>query len=304
MAMNPMQKKSRNFFLLGMFITLILAGAAIGIILWQLNLASEKNKPNPTSTVYVLSQPVKSGANITTDMLTPMKVDTRMIPTSNSEAYADLNQMSSDGTTLIKYVAKIDISSGTPLTTDMITQSDNPTTDDSRTQDFNMIKLPVKLITGDYIDVRLTLPSGQDYLVLAKKYVVDQDSNTVWLNLTEDETLIMNNAIIESYIMTGSNLYATVYVDPGTQKKPIPTYPISVAVQQTMASDPNILQEAIAAYNDRVAKNPPANDRASVDREMSAYSQSKKTNVETGVQKSITTSTQSRLQYQQQLNAL
>lgn len=298
MAMNPMQKKSRNFFFLGAFVMLILAAAAIGILLWQWRLSTEKVVENPTGTVYVLGQDVKSGAEITTDMLTPMTVDTRMIPADNIAAYSQLSDTVGDTDTPVKYVAKVDISANTTLTPDLITQSDQPLTDDLRTEDFNMIKLPVRLETGNYIDIRLTLPSGQDYLVVGKKQVVGCDDSTVWLKLSESETSIINNAIIESYIMTGSSLYATIYVDPGAQAKPTSTYPVSVAVQQTMLNNPNIVQAIKDAYNGTVS----VQDRTDIERALSAYGQNKQTNVETGVQKSNTTAAQARLKYIDQLD--
>ncbi|MCL2859005.1 MAG: SAF domain-containing protein [Oscillospiraceae bacterium] len=289
MAMNPMQKKSRNFFFLGAFIMLIVAGVAIAGLLWHFNQVSSNTKTNPTGTVYVLSQGVNSGAALTADMITPMQVDTRMIPADNSNAYSLL----SDAT-----IAKINISAGTPITSDMIAQSDNPTTDDLRLEDFNMIKLPVRLEAGNYIDVRLTLPSGQDFLVVGKKQIQKCDDSTIWIELSESETSIINNAIIESYIMTGSTLYATTYVDPGMQKKPIPTYPVSTAVMQTILDNPNIIQAVKDAYTGTIS----TDERTTIERALSAYSTSRQTNIEAGVQKSDTTATQSRLKYIDQLN--
>ena len=36
MAMNPMQRKSRNSFLLGMVLTLLMASAVIGFLIFQI----------------------------------------------------------------------------------------------------------------------------------------------------------------------------------------------------------------------------------------------------------------------------
>ena len=40
---------------------------------------------------------------------------------------------------------------------------------DVRTQEYNMITLLSQLQTGDFVDIRLRLPSGQDYIVVSKK---------------------------------------------------------------------------------------------------------------------------------------
>lgn len=55
------------------------------------------------------------------------------------------------------------------LTRELVTSADNTTTNDVRQEEFNMIVLPTQITTGDYVDIRLTLPSGQSYIVVSKK---------------------------------------------------------------------------------------------------------------------------------------
>ena len=85
------------------------------------------------------------------------------------------------------------------MTTELLSKSDNPVQNDVRKQEYNMLVLPMDLVTGDYIDIRLMLPSGQDYIVIAKKEVtipniggVDSQS-TIWVNLSEGEILHMRH---------------------------------------------------------------------------------------------------------------
>ena len=42
MAMNPMQKKARTSFLLGMFLTLIITGIVIGLLILQISKMKEE----------------------------------------------------------------------------------------------------------------------------------------------------------------------------------------------------------------------------------------------------------------------
>ena len=51
----------------------------------------------------------------------------------------------------------------TVITLEMIAKSDETLTDDIRRQEYNCVVLPLDLETGDYIDLRLMLPNGQDY---------------------------------------------------------------------------------------------------------------------------------------------
>ncbi len=54
----------------------------------------------------------------------------------------------------------------------------------------------------------------------------------------------MNNATVESYRIVGSKLYASQYVEPGLQEKPVSTYVASEAVLDLIQNNPNITQEA------------------------------------------------------------
>ena len=89
----------------------------------------------------------------------------------------------------------------------MITDSDSPLTNDLRVQEYNMIKISSQIASEDYIDIRLRMPSGLDYIVISKKKIeIPQiegvDSlNTIWMKLTEDETEKFKglNAAVENY---------------------------------------------------------------------------------------------------------
>ena len=54
MAINPMQRKARNSFLLGMFITLLITGAIIGLLAMQLMNRIKKEQEEAKSLKNVL----------------------------------------------------------------------------------------------------------------------------------------------------------------------------------------------------------------------------------------------------------
>lgn len=70
MAINPMQRRARNSFLIGMVVALIISAAPIAFLFMQTkNLQEEINKSKSLLTsVYVLNQDVKSGQTVTADM--------------------------------------------------------------------------------------------------------------------------------------------------------------------------------------------------------------------------------------------
>jgi len=57
---------------------------------------------------------------------------------------------------------------------------------------------------GDYIDIRIAYPTAEDLVILSKVKVESTNTNTVWLKLSESEILMLNNAIVESYIIDGT----------------------------------------------------------------------------------------------------
>ena len=64
------------------------------------------------------------------------------------------------------------------------------------------------------------------------------------MDLTEEETLMMSCAIVESYKMNGAKLYATRYVEPGIQEAATVTYVPNDETKALIERDPNIVQEA------------------------------------------------------------
>ena len=157
-------------------------------------------------------------------------------------------------------MAKIDMNKNTILTSDAISESFEIVNGSTRKQEYNMIAVPADIETDDIVDIRLRTPTGTDYIVVSKKRVsilelgTTSSVNTIYLDLSEEETLLMSNAIVEAYIMEGSRLYLTRYVEAGMQEASIPTYIPSNAVINLIGSNPNIVDEAknalIVKYNE------------------------------------------------------
>lgn len=353
MATNPMQRKARNSFLLGIVVTLIVAGAVIAFLLVQLKNYREKEAEEQANSVkvWVLSQDVISGQVITSDMLTQQVTNKKLVP---SNAIGDMSILSNysledkEGNEVIteyknnkstlylskegsKYelkeetetgsyyiekngekqyvelaevpiIAKVDMNKNTIITVDMLDKSNEKTTDDLRKQEYNMLVLPSQLQTGEYIDIRLALPSGQDYIVVSKKQVeIPQVSgidveDSIWVKMTEDEIITMNNAIVDAYRILGSKLYVTTYTEAGTQKAATPTYIPSREVALLIQNDPNIVatakNELIARYNENsTTRNDVLNSA------ISNSGEEGEENVKTKVDESITNSKENRKQY-------
>lgn len=160
----------------------------------------------------------------------------------------------------VPLVAKIDMNANTVLAASMLAQADELVTSDVRVQEYNMLNLQSDIQNEDVIDIRLRMPTGQDYIVISKKAVTipEQDgiveSETIRLNLSEGEILTMSSAIIDAYMINGSELYVTKYVEPGLQDSATPTYPIRNDIVNLINNDPNITSRAMAEIKARYEK--------------------------------------------------
>lgn len=312
MATNPMQRKARNSFLLGVLVTLILATIVVALLLLQLKNYKDKEAEEQKNSVkvWVLAEDVISGQVITTDMLKQQVMNKNLVPSNaigNMDILSNYALIDKEGNEVIteyknnvgtlylvkdgnkqelkteegtgsyyieiegqkEYVelaetpiiAKVDMNRNTIITIDMIVKSDEKTTNDLRKQEYNMLILPSQLQTGEYVDVRLALPTGQDYIVISKKQVeipilggVDA-IDTVWLKMTEAEIITLNNAIVDAYRILGAKLYVTPYVEAGVQEAAIPTYVPTGDAMQLIIKNPNIVYEARNALAQRYNEN-------------------------------------------------
>ncbi|MBR3003323.1 MAG: hypothetical protein IKF38_07230 [Clostridia bacterium] len=314
MATNPMQRKARLSFMLGMIVTLLICGVIIALLFIQLTNYQKKEKENQAASVqvYTLNVDVSSGQVITTDMYTMQTVNKNLVP---SNATSDLSTISNyslqdkegnevvtkydktdstgkrtgtlylvkDGNEVelkqdeetqnyyiekgsnkefvelnnVPLIAKVEMKANTVITTELLAKGENSLADDVRREEYNSFLLPMDLATGDYVDVRLMLPSGQNYIVVAKKEVevpnisgVDS-LETIWMNMSEDEILTVSSAIVDAYRITGSKLYVTKYTEAGMQKAATPTYVVTPETAALMNKDPNILEKAITGLKER-----------------------------------------------------
>lgn len=289
MAINPMQKKARTSFLLGVLVTLVLAMIIIAILFIQLNKLQEEKKTLEATykTVVSVKSDIKSGESIL-DKIETKRVTNDAVPTDSI----------SMGNVTEDMVAKVDLAKGTVLSASVVATKEEQTTADVREQQYNMILLPEQLEEEDHIDVRLMLPSGQDYIVVSKKRIIRQEEETIWINMSEDEILTMSNAIVEAYKVSGSKLYATRYVDAGNQAKATPTYPVSREVLELINNDPNVVETAKQGlwrrYNE--AQQNQRNNVLNPTLE-SIDAQTKQSNLETNLSDEITKTKESRKDY-------
>ena len=292
MGANPMQKMKRNSIVTGLVIGLVI-GLIMCAILYLLltgNGGMSSNEKNVS--IYTINKQIKSGTIITKNDITEKSV-------KQSNISSDSIKVASNVPDNIG-IAKIDLAPGTILAKSMVAASEEVLKDDVRKQEYNMVSLPSKLSTGDFIDIRLQLPNGADYIVVSKKQVQGCDASTIWLNMNEEEIELMSNAIIEYYIMKGSKLYASVYTEPGKQAASVGTYVPNSSVSALISSNPNIKNYINEERYSDALKAIRNNNIAS---SLNQYSEDAIKNIEENMQEEINTLKQTRESYFGALNS-
>jgi SAF domain len=193
----------------------------------QLLLEQQQDKQK----VYVLKQDIPAGTMISEEAIEMIELSKDVVP---------LNVVAKQDA--IGKLTKIDIQKNTPLIQSMLFEN-GITPQDLRNNEFRMITLPSKLKAGDYTDIRIKFPTGHDYIVLAKKKVMDLSSETIWFEMDEEEILTMSSAMVDAYFEQAT-IYALSYVDPYMQHEAVVTYPVNSRVLDLIQADPNIVNIA------------------------------------------------------------
>ena len=122
---------------------------------------------------------------------------------------------------------------------------------DTREYELNVVNLMTDQADNDYVDVRIMFPTGEDFIVLAKKQIKNLDLNECRFDsyLTEEEILRMASATIDAYTITGTRIYTTRYVEQNLQNPATPNYLVKQETIDLINSDPNVLDKAQETLN-------------------------------------------------------
>lgn len=229
MAMNPMQRKIRNSFLFGFLVAVIIAAVVIALLYMRVKGLKEeivkiqKSQEVALTKVFAVTKEVQKDETLTQSeeekddskkKIEVISVPSQQVP-ENAVTPDNIKELFAidpeSDTPEYEMTAKLNLSVNTVLTTDMVEKSSKSGT--FRMAEYTMISLPSKLKQGDYVDIRIAYPTSADFVVLSKVKVQDANTNTIWLKLAESQILLLNNAILESYIVEGTKIYATQYID-------------------------------------------------------------------------------------------
>lgn len=188
--------------------------------------------------VYRLDTNVQTGQQITSSQLQQMNVPASIAPYFVSNEVSVLGQY-----------YKEDTSSGAPLLKDNVYPDRISNSD--RLYDVVLDDIPIGLQVGDYVDIRISFPTGQDYIGISHRRVYAIDGSVIKLAVNEANILDYNSMLIDSMIYPGTQIYATQYIEGAAQKPAVVDYPMSVAALTVAERDPNLLSAIQANILDR-----------------------------------------------------
>ncbi|NLD46187.1 MAG: hypothetical protein GX660_03170 [Clostridiaceae bacterium] len=245
MAFSKRKNKALKYIIMSLVVVIIISGLATGgFYLYFKNIESMERSYkeqiedlkfelyNNKKHVFIPIEDITCGTPLTSELLR----ETDTVSEIDSQLFFKEEDFGK--------FARYDLKEGMPVMKYMVI--DEKIADDLREEELNMLLLQSNLTKDKFIDVRITYGNGEDYLVLSKKKIRDikLEQNTIWCWLNEKEILTLSSAIVDAYIRKGTRLYTVTYIEPGSQKDGIPTYPPNLDVLRIIENDPNILNRA------------------------------------------------------------
>lgn len=183
--------------------------------------------------VYTVTAAVKAGDVIEAENIETMKMYSSLLTDQYVTNPKDITD---------RYY-KVAVNPGTPIMKNMV--MDEELDDSMRDRDIILDRMTVGLEEGDYIDIRMTMPYGDDYVVLSHKRVYALNDGTIKLHLNELEWNTYQGALIDYFLNKeyGCTLYADKYIEPGLQQDAVKFYAVPTNIAALLQKNPNIINK-------------------------------------------------------------
>lgn len=233
-----MRKRKPVFIMIATAAVIILAATIVFLYYYRMagRLAAERNALEETiqayedanTLVYILTDDVRAGQLIRESDYLQAYVQKAAIP----------QNIITDASELEGKIYKTGLAANTYLTEDLLL--DMMMSDDMRELDVVMTEVPIGLAEGDYIDVRIAYPMGQDFIAMSHKKVVALNGNAVKLVVGERDFYAYESMKADYGSYQAVKIYGAKYVEAGIQAAAAVYYPVSADILKTEISDPNI----------------------------------------------------------------
>lgn len=223
-------------FILAIAILILLSGKSISEYKQAVNdrdaqiatLEQSLNDIGVCSVGYVLNTNVRAGETVKTEYFTQVSVPEKL----------GLGIIT-DTTPLEGAYFRTSLEEGTVLTTEDINYTE--VKDSQRYYDVIIDQLPVGIQAGDYVDIRILFPYGEDMIALPCKKIESINSGIITFIFSEEDIAVYNSVLLDKVIYN-AQVYATLYVDAGSQYAAEAFYPVNTSQQQLLIENPNALE--------------------------------------------------------------
>ncbi len=196
----------------------------------------------PVTTVYTVVDDMFSGNVISADDFQELTIPVSAV-TDQTVLYVD---------SIVGNLYKVDVHPGTVLTSDLVMT--NEFDENAYQQDMVFDFLPLGIRAGDYVDIKMTLPYGETFVVIPHKRVenVVIDSHVINVYLTPAQQLLWQSALRDKALFgeIGLAVYCTKYIEPGVQDETFANYPIRQEMEAVAMIDNNVTDKTECINHD------------------------------------------------------
>lgn len=217
-------------------VPLMLCVAFLGIsclrLKQELQVCQRKIAQKTYSTAYCLKTGKKAGESIG-------KADLEQIMLSTD---ADKQLPVYSLKDLVGKVAKTDMAKGSIVSELLLTEKENAG-EDVRRCTYSEIAYGTDVKEGSFVDIRISFPNGEDYIVVRHKEIlaVSDEERVLTFFLGEAELLRLSSAFVDKEQYKDVEIYAAVYRDT-LQEASLITYPVNPQVYALTGWDPNVTE--------------------------------------------------------------
>ena len=204
-------------------------------LLTTLSAYEESENAYVEATVYLLSENVSAGEQITSEMLTSCSL---RIPHQTSVNYVR------ESSKVIGSYARTTLKKGSILNENMFIFEEN-FLEKGRIIELTDLILPDDLCQSDLLEIRISFPTGEDFVVLDHQKIhsflyKEETISGISLALTEEELLRFSSARVDAELYKGTTLYAVIYQADYEIAADV-DYPVNADVFSLMQWDPNMI---------------------------------------------------------------
>lgn len=246
MSVTEFKRKSKKAYFLFGAITIFLPACLVCIafslkmnaFMKENRVLSKKLEAQISQKGYVLLQEIKAGEKIEDDMLTEVVLTSKK----------GISIQAFSKSAIVGKYAKSEFKKGMMLNPQCVYEP-MEYSKDMRVKMFDFIDLSPSINSGDYVDIRITYPNGEDYIIANHKLVLsvvasEKEDGTnqrvhIGMKVSEEEILRLTSAYVDTQCYTGTKIYAISYLDEFQQPGTV-NYPVNMDVFQLLGWNPNL----------------------------------------------------------------